>query len=68
MKTLMIFSVPKMTCGHCISAIEKGIKAKGPSAVIATDLDLYLVTVQSTLEQAAVRQTIVDAGYDASVA
>ena len=68
MKTLMIFSVPKMTCGHCISAIEKVIKAKGPAAVIATNLDLYLGTVQSTLEQAAVRQTIVDAGYDASVA
>ena len=68
MKTLMIFSVPKMTCEHCTSAIESGIKAKDPSGVIATDLDLCLVTVQSTLEQAAVRQPIVDAGYDASAA
>jgi len=64
----MIFSVPKMSCGHCTSAIENGIKAKDPSAVVATDLELRLVTVQSALEQAAVQQAIVEAGYDASVA
>lgn len=68
METLMIFSVPKMSCGHCTSAIESGIKAKDPSAVIATDLDLRLVTVQSALEKAAVKQAIVEAGYDASAA
>ena len=64
----MIFSVPKMSCGHYTSAIESGIKAKDPSAVVTADLDLRLVTVQSTLEQATVRQAIADAGYDASAA
>jgi copper chaperone len=68
MEAFMIFSVPKMSFGHCTSAIESGIKAKDPSAVVTSDLDLRLVTVQSTLEQAAVRQAIVDAGYDASAA
>lgn len=63
-ETLMIFSVPKMNCGHCASAIKAGINTKDPSAVVATDLDLRLITVQSTLEQVAVREAIVEAGYD----
>jgi copper chaperone len=68
MESDMIFSVPKMSCGHCTSAIEKGIKAKDPTAVITTDLDLRLVTVQSDLAKTDVQKAIVDAGYEASAA
>jgi len=57
-----------MSCGHCTSAIEKGIKAKDPSAVVTTDLDLRLVTVQSNLTQSDVQTAIVGAGYEASAA
>ena len=64
----MIFSVPRMSCGHCTSAIEKGIKAKDPSAVVTTDLDLRLVTVQSNLTQSDVQTAIFGAGYEASAA
>lgn len=64
----MIFSVSRMSCGHCTSAIEKGIKAKDPSAVVTTDLDLRLVTVQSNLTQSDVQTAIVGAGYEASAA
>ena len=64
----MIFSVPRMSCGHCTSAIEKGIKAKDPSAVVTTDLDLSLVTVKSNLTQSDVQTAIVGAGYEASAA
>ncbi|WP_375255449.1 heavy-metal-associated domain-containing protein [Yoonia sp.] len=64
----MIFNVPEMSCGHCTSAIEKGIKSKDPSAVIATDLELRLVTVQSILAQGDVQKAIADAGYEASAA
>ena len=64
----MIFSVPRMSCGHCTSAIEKGIKAKDPSAVVTTDLDLRLVTVQSNVTQSDVQTAIVGAGYEASAA
>jgi len=64
----MIFNVPKMSCGHCTSAIEKGITAKDASAVVATDLDLRLVTVQSDLSQTEVQAAIADAGYEATAA
>lgn len=66
METPMIFSVPSMSCGHCTSAIENSIKVKDPSAVVVTDLELHLVSVQSSLELAAVQKAIADAGYDAS--
>ena len=64
----MIFSVPRMSCGHCTSAIEKGIKAKDPSAVVTTDLDLRLVTDQSNLTQSDVHTALVGAGYEDSAA
>ena len=68
MERLMIFSVPKMGCGHCTSAITKGIQIQDASAVVATDLDLRLVTVQSDLTQTEVLQAIVGAGYEATAA
>jgi copper chaperone len=68
MERLMIFSVPKMSCGHCTSAITKGIQIQDASAVVATDLDLRLVTVQSGLTETEVLQAIVSAGYESTVA
>ena len=68
MERLMIFSVPKMSCGHCTSAITKGIQIQDASAVVTTDLDLRLVTVQSGLTETEVLQAIVSAGYESTVA
>lgn len=64
----MIFNVPEMSCDHCTSAIEKGIKAKDPEATVATDLELRLVTVQSTLARDDLQRAILDAGYEAFAA
>jgi copper chaperone len=68
MERLMIFSVPKMSCGYCTSAITKGIQTQDASAVVTTDLDLRLVTVQSGLTETEVLQAIVSAGYESTVA
>jgi copper chaperone len=64
----MKFHVPDMSCGHCTAAIEKGIKAKDPAAVVTTDLGSHVVSVVSTLPPANVRQAIADAGYAAQPA
>tara|TARA_R110002094_G_scaffold210888_1_gene181269 strand:+ start:1093 stop:1287 length:195 start_codon:yes stop_codon:yes gene_type:complete len=64
----MIFNVPKMSCGHCTSSIEKSIKATDASAVITTDLETRQVTVVSTLPLADIQQAIVDAGYETEAA
>ena len=64
----MKFGVPEMSCGHCTAAIEKGIKAKDPSAVVTTDLDQRMVTIQTSLPESEIKTAIVDAGYEASAA
>lgn len=64
----MKFNVPKMSCGHCTAAIENGIKAKDPSAVVTTDLDQRSVTIQTGLPEADIKSAIADAGYEASAA
>ena len=64
----MKFSVPGMNCGHCTAAIEKGIKAKDPSAVVDTDIGQRLVTIQTGLPESEIKTAIADAGYEASAA
>ncbi|SHF66774.1 copper chaperone [Litoreibacter ascidiaceicola] len=64
----MKFHVPKMSCGHCTAAIQKGIMAKDPTAEVTTELETHHVLVASRLAQADVRQAILDAGYEATVA
>ncbi|WP_040819409.1 heavy-metal-associated domain-containing protein [Litoreibacter arenae] len=64
----MKFHVPKMSCGHCTAAIQKGIKAKDPTAEVTTELETRNVLVTSRLAQADVQQAILDAGYEATAA
>ena len=35
---MLKLSVPKMSCGHCASTIEKAVKSVDPGAKIAVDL------------------------------
>jgi len=59
------FNVPDMSCGHCTSAIETGIKTSDPTAQIACDLTDRTVDVESKLGADAVLTAIKDAGYEA---
>ncbi|EKU28693.1 hypothetical protein C660_18666 [Alcaligenes sp. HPC1271] len=40
------FSVPDMTCGHCVRSITEAIQAVAPQATVSTDLEKHQVTVQ----------------------
>jgi len=62
------FNVPKMSCGHCTAAIEKGIKGADQAAEVACDLDAKSVAVQSALGNDVLLAAIKDAGFEASVA
>lgn len=33
------FSVPDMTCGHCVRSITEAIQAVAPQATVSTDLE-----------------------------
>jgi copper chaperone len=59
-----IFTVKGMNCGHCTQTITKAILGLDPAAKIDTDIPKQTVTVTSSIDREALRETIVDAGYD----
>lgn len=58
------FTVPDMTCGHCVGAITKAIHTVAPDAQVSTDLATHRVTVDTSADVESVRKAIVDAGYE----
>jgi copper chaperone len=59
----MKFSVPDMTCGHCVSTVTKAVKALDPAAEVKADLGAKTVTVETTAPAAAVSKALDEAGY-----
>lgn len=62
------FSVPDMTCGHCVSTITKAVKSEDPKAKIEILLREHLVKIESELSQEEIAQRIAEAGYTPKVA
>ena len=58
-----IYSVPGMTCGHCVAAITKEVSAVAGVASVDVDLDTKTVAVDGG-ERAAVVAAIDEAGLD----
>ena len=62
----MKFSVPEMSCGHCLMAIDRALKAQGVEKV-AIDLEAHTVEVGETDKSVAEIQAIIEtAGYPAT--
>ena len=59
------FSVPDMSCGHCVSAITQAVQQVAPGARVTVDLATHRVTVDNAVAADAVRAAIVQAGYEA---
>ena len=62
------FTVPDMTCGHCVSTITQALKAEDPKAKVEISLEAHLVKVESSLPGDEIAQCIVEAGYTPSPA
>ena len=61
---MLKLNVPTMSCGHCVSTIEKAVKAIDPAAEVTVDLPSRTVSVLSKDSDASVAQAIKDAGYE----
>lgn len=59
----MKFTVPDMTCGHCVSTITKAIKAIDANAVVKPDLASGTVSVETSASVPAVSRALDEAGY-----
>jgi copper chaperone len=62
--TMVEFTIPEMSCGHCVGAITQALKAVDPAAQIDVTLADKKVRVQSTLERQALAQALSEAGYE----
>ena len=61
------YSVPGMHCGHCKAAVARELEAVEGVESVEVDLDSKRVTVRGrTLDDAALRAAIDEAGYEAA--
>jgi copper chaperone len=61
---MLTLTVTGMTCGHCVKAVTRAVRAVPGTQSVAVDLDQGRVTVQGEPDEAAVRAAIVDEGYE----
>jgi len=59
------FSVPDMSCGHCVGTITQAVQQAVPGARVEVDLPARRVTVENAPAAEPVRAAIEQAGYDA---
>ena len=62
----MEFTIPAMSCGHCVRAITEALTAIDAQARVTIDLPSQHVTVQTTQTQAEVTAALLAAGYPAA--
>lgn len=60
--------VSGMTCGHCVSAVSRAVRAVPGAADVAVDLDRGEVTVKGNPDPRAVRDAIAEEGYEVQAA
>lgn len=63
----MKFSVPDMSCSHCVAAITKAIKAMDTTAVVSCDLEYRTVTIDHPSSPDLLEASILKAGYKADL-
>lgn len=61
---MLKLSIPKMTCGHCASTIEKAVKSVDPGAKVTVDLSKATVAISTSSNGTEISQAIKQAGYD----
>ena len=62
----MEFTIPAMSCGHCVRAITETLLQVDPQAQVTVDLPTKHVSVQTTQPPGAVAAALAEAGYPAA--
>lgn len=61
---MLLLKVSGMTCGHCVAAVTRAVKALPSVERVVVDLARGEVTVQGHADERAVREAIVEEGYE----
>ncbi len=65
-KSTLSYTVPEMSCGHCVNAITSEVKSVSGVAEVEIDLETKIVLVSgSELNDMAIRDAISEAGFEA---
>lgn len=60
----MKFKVPEMSCGHCVSAIEKAVETQEAGAQVICNLEDKTVEVVSSSSSTSIEAAIREAGFE----
>lgn len=67
MSHMITYTVPAIHCAHCALSIREEVSEVEGVREVDVDLDTKLVTVRGDdLDDAALREAIVEAGYEAA--
>jgi copper chaperone len=57
------FSVPNLSCGHCVRAVTAAVKAEDPDSEVTAEPVTRQVEVNSALPRQALAAALAKAGY-----
>jgi copper chaperone len=60
---MISFTVPDISCGHCVSQVTKTLHEVDPQATVAVDLPSRRVDVESTEPRERLAAALTEAGY-----
>jgi copper chaperone len=60
---MLTLNIKDMSCGHCVSTVQKTVKALDPAAEVGTDLASKTVRIESAAEPGAIVAALEEAGY-----
>lgn len=61
---MIAFTVPDMSCGHCVGAITEAVQAADPQARVDIDLSRHRVSIEPAAASAQTLQAAIEAaGY-----
>ena len=57
------FTLPDMTCGHCVRAVTATVQRLDPEAKVSTDLASHTVQIETRLPAEPLAQALTEEGY-----
>jgi copper chaperone len=63
MNEMLLLKLNDMSCGHCVSTVEKTVKGVDAGARIGTDLAAKTVRIEGAADPAAIVAALDEAGY-----
>ncbi len=57
------WTIPTMSCGHCVGAITQTVQALDPQARLQFDLPQHKVTIDSQADAKVLAEALAEAGY-----